>query len=116
MNEDWMAYIIRETLQGLDYLHNAGHIHRDIKSGNILLNSLGEVRLADFGGRYDVRQIYISYIVLILSYTAIYCYVILYTIIYCLSGGVDDGERKTTRGSANVCRNPLLYGSRGCYM
>lgn len=49
MNEDWLAYILKETLKGLSYLHNSGHIHRDIKPGNILINSIGEVKLADFG-------------------------------------------------------------------
>ncbi len=49
MNEDWFAYILRETLKGLNYLHNTGHIHRDIKPGNILINSKGVVQLADFG-------------------------------------------------------------------
>jgi serine/threonine protein kinase len=44
MNEEWLAYIIRETLQGLSYLHGNGQIHRDIKSGNILLDSFGAVR------------------------------------------------------------------------
>ena len=49
MTEECFSYILRETLQGLAYLHNNGHIHRDIKSGNILLDSDGRVRLADFG-------------------------------------------------------------------
>jgi serine/threonine-protein kinase OSR1/STK39 len=48
-NEEWVSYIIFEALKGLNYLHNAGFLHRDVKSGNILLSQLGEVRLADFG-------------------------------------------------------------------
>ena len=46
MSEEWLAYILREALQGLHYLHNNGQIHRDIKPGNILVDSHGSVRLA----------------------------------------------------------------------
>ncbi|MCK7636632.1 Stk1 family PASTA domain-containing Ser/Thr kinase [Corynebacterium pygosceleis] len=41
--------VMRSVLTGLSVAHTAGMVHRDIKPDNILINSDGQVKLADFG-------------------------------------------------------------------
>lgn len=48
-NEKTILYLLKKIMNGLRYLHERGIIHRDLKSQNILFNSCGEVKLADFG-------------------------------------------------------------------
>jgi serine/threonine protein kinase len=44
-----IAYILQKVLIGLNDLHSRRQLHRDLKSDNILVNSKGEVKIADFG-------------------------------------------------------------------
>lgn len=49
LTEPFVAYVMKELISALAYLHSERKIHRDIKSGNILVASDGSVKLADFG-------------------------------------------------------------------
>ncbi|XP_048022475.1 mitogen-activated protein kinase kinase kinase kinase 6 [Megalobrama amblycephala] len=55
LKERQIAYVSRETLQGLHHLHHAGKMHRDIKGANILLTERGDVKLADFGVAAEIN-------------------------------------------------------------
>ena len=49
ISEPTLAKICLQILCGLSFLHSHNMVHRDIKHGNILLNSKGEVKVTDFG-------------------------------------------------------------------
>eukprot|EP00347_Sterkiella_histriomuscorum_P011100 403373756 len=49
MNETLLRRYTKQILEGLEYLHVNNVIHRDIKAANILLDSQGTCKLADFG-------------------------------------------------------------------
>jgi len=41
--------ILDQLLEGLEYSHSRGVIHRDIKPGNILISEMGAAKISDFG-------------------------------------------------------------------
>ncbi len=45
LTEREIQVIIRESLQGLAFLHSVQKMHRDIKAGNILLTEAGNIKL-----------------------------------------------------------------------
>jgi len=54
--EPLVAYVMHQVLLGLAYLHTNNMIHRDIKADNILVNSLGHVKIGDFGETGKLTQ------------------------------------------------------------
>lgn len=55
--EEILVHIAWQVLQGLVYLHKDLHlVHRDIKPANILLNTRGQVKVADFGVSGEIEN------------------------------------------------------------
>ncbi|OAF66299.1 hypothetical protein A3Q56_05978 [Intoshia linei] len=57
LSKDMIAIILFEVLKGLIYMHDKLVIHRDVKANNILINSHGCVKIADFGIAISLKKV-----------------------------------------------------------
>ncbi|CAD8178284.1 unnamed protein product [Paramecium pentaurelia] len=56
MTEQTIKTYTHQILNGLEYLHNKGILHLDLKSSNILLDSSGDIKISDFGCSRHIKQ------------------------------------------------------------
>nr|GMD63425.1 mitogen-activated protein kinase 7 [Ipomoea batatas] len=49
LTNDHCKYFLFQVLRGLEYLHSANVLHRDLKPGNILVNANCDLKICDFG-------------------------------------------------------------------
>ncbi|VUZ48206.1 unnamed protein product [Hymenolepis diminuta] len=55
LKEEDARFYIAEIICGLEYIHEKGVVHRDIKLENVLLSESGHAIIADFDSAYDLE-------------------------------------------------------------
>jgi hypothetical protein len=48
--------VAAQILEGIEFLHDRGFVHKDLKPSNIMLTTTGEVKLIDFGITRSIRE------------------------------------------------------------
>ena len=56
LKPDAVKYYLASVVLGLEALHGAGFVYRDLKDQNVLLDAEGKARLADFGLAADISK------------------------------------------------------------
>lgn len=56
ISENLVSTYTKQILQGLEFLHFHNIIHRDIKAANILIETDGTCKLADFGSSKKIIE------------------------------------------------------------
>ena len=62
--EEFIRKTVYQTLKGIAHLHDKGFFHRDLKPENLLVDSNGDIKIADFGLAREIRSMppYTDYI------------------------------------------------------
>ncbi|EOA16852.1 hypothetical protein CARUB_v10005075mg [Capsella rubella] len=63
LSDDHCKYFLFQLLKGLKYLHSANILHRDLKPGNLLVNSNCDLKICDFGLARTSRALMTEYVV-----------------------------------------------------
>jgi hypothetical protein len=56
LSEDDFLHLMPQLLAGLDFLHDRGIVHLDIKPHNIMVTPAGEVKITDFGISKSIKE------------------------------------------------------------